>query len=473
MDVRELPFDQYQRYRLVGDLLDSLRPNPGTRFAILDVGGRTALLRHFLGADDVTLVDVERSDERGLVLGSGAALPFADDAFDVVCAFDTLEHVPPDLRTPFVRECHRVARRWVLIAGPFASPRVDEAEELLARFLREKLGIRHRYLEEHRANGLPDRVAVAAELERLGSRTTAIGHGQIDRWLALMAVAMYMDDDPALRALLRDVNRFYNETLYASDHAEPVYRHVVCAALGDARLPSADEVLEPVAAGPTAGHTLSELGFELMAFDSERKAWRAERETYRQAIAELETDLAEHAKTVGAQRTELAGLREQAADQRARLERDLNEHKRVLDAAKVHSTALEDSLAEVREDRDRSRAAVETMAADLDQHRRVLAELRTELEAVLADREAVRSDAEQQRASVLADRDAHRERAEALEGERVRLQHELAAASGDLAALREELVRVHEALHGRFANLKRALAPRHSRPAPPDDPGPV
>ena len=103
-DPLDLPFDQYQRYRLIADLLE-LWPRKGRArpLRVLDVGGRTALLRPFLPGAEITLVDVEASQESGLVLGTGSALPFQDGAFDVVCAFDTLEHVPPAGRSDFVR----------------------------------------------------------------------------------------------------------------------------------------------------------------------------------------------------------------------------------------------------------------------------------------------------------------------------------------------------------------------------------
>ena len=64
-DVRDLPFDQYQRYELVRALLESVRAD-GERFRILDVGGRTALLREFLPLDQVELVDVVPSAVEGL-----------------------------------------------------------------------------------------------------------------------------------------------------------------------------------------------------------------------------------------------------------------------------------------------------------------------------------------------------------------------------------------------------------------------
>ena len=67
-DLLELPFDQYQRYRLVADILKEVRPK-GRRLSILDVGGRTALLRQFLPKDDVTAVDLESAAAR--VKGEG------------------------------------------------------------------------------------------------------------------------------------------------------------------------------------------------------------------------------------------------------------------------------------------------------------------------------------------------------------------------------------------------------------------
>ncbi|MCA9002586.1 MAG: class I SAM-dependent methyltransferase, partial [Planctomycetes bacterium] len=129
IDIHALPFDQFQRYRLVADLVEQALGSKRGR--VLDVGGRTELLQAFLKSHDIFLVDVEASDAKGLILGSGAALPFADDSFDAVCAFDTLEHVPVALRDDFVRECARVCRGYVFLAGPYDDPDVARSEELL------------------------------------------------------------------------------------------------------------------------------------------------------------------------------------------------------------------------------------------------------------------------------------------------------------------------------------------------------
>ena len=244
-DVLRLPFDQYQRYRLVADLLRRLRGD-GPPLEVLDVGGRTALLRTFLGDDRIRLVDVEPSDVReGIVLGDGARLPFADASFDVVCSFDTLEHVPPAYRDAFLDEALRVSRKWAVVAAPFDQPGVAQAETLLQRFLADKLGIRHRYLEEHHENGLPNLAATRERFAAGGREVAVYGQGNLHRWLFMICVSMVLDEDPALRDLAGDVFAFYNERLYPSDAEEPVYRHVVVAAREGVELPDFGDVFPP------------------------------------------------------------------------------------------------------------------------------------------------------------------------------------------------------------------------------------
>ena len=179
-----LPFDQLQRYRLVAEIVQQVRGQDEV-LDVLDVGGRTGLLRQFLPGDRIAAVDPEPPPPEAptprLVLGTGSALPFADDAFDLVCAFDTLEHVPPDQRQAFVSECVRVARRWVVLAGPYTAPAVDAAEQELARFLREELEFDHRYLREHLENGLPERALTEQWLREGGARWS---HSPTRTWSA-------------------------------------------------------------------------------------------------------------------------------------------------------------------------------------------------------------------------------------------------------------------------------------------------
>ncbi len=489
-----LPFDQYQRYRLVSDLLDRLRGDRPLR--VLDVGGRTALLRRFLDRDEVSLVDVEPSDESGLVLGSGAALPFRDDAFDVVAAFDTLEHVPPELRRDFVAECVRVARGWVVLAGPYEAPRVVRAEELLQEFLRDKLRTRHRYLEEHRHNGLPDRAAVERQFEELGARVRSFGHANLDRWLVLMCVSLYLDDDPALREMAAGLHEFYNRELYASDHAEPVYRHFVVAALGGAALPEqADLYARPVAPEgslPALGEVLR----ALEAFDVERDAWREERDKLRRAVAELEEDLAGHAESLEELEAESSKKDAGLAELRAELDERRREQEQVVAELEADLASHRASLADLTRDLETARAdhasATAALEADLAEHRRTLDAVRAEGDELRAAHEAALERAAQERAAfeeTLAARDAEvaagrahseqllaeleRTRAEAGEIERALVAANESAAGldatlqerlADLDAAHRELERLaaverdlRAELRNRWHNLKRAL----------------
>lgn len=54
-------------------------------------------------------------------LGSATALPFADGAYDLVCAFQMLEHMPYEQTLKAFEEMVRVARRNVVISLPDAA----------------------------------------------------------------------------------------------------------------------------------------------------------------------------------------------------------------------------------------------------------------------------------------------------------------------------------------------------------------
>jgi hypothetical protein len=476
-DPLELPFDQYQRYRVVADLVPSLREG-SQPLTILDVGGRTANLRAFLPEDRVYIVDVEPSDEPGLVLGDGGRLPYRDKCVDVVAAFDTLEHVPPAHRAAFVAECARVARKWVVLAGPYAAPAVDESERLLQRFLRDKLGVEHRYLDEHRHNGLPDLARSRAGLEAAGMRTAAIGHGNLERWLPLMCLSLYLDHEPELRELAKAVFRFYNGELYASDHAEPVYRHALIGAAVGAPLPTAVPGLAaPRAPAGTLGRFDEVIG-ELAGFDRARAVWSVERERLWEMARTLEQDLAGHRDTLTAERE----LRADASKSARALERELAEHRVVLDTTRTELAQsqsgaermrahLDGELALVRaaltaaerareEDRslrarlenDAARALAEATAlrADLKGHQDVLATERAELAAtrtVLA--------AQQERARGLeALLDGARRETAAREAELVKRQGLLDRREVELAGLRATIAALESDLAGHRESLR-------------------
>jgi SAM-dependent methyltransferase len=101
---------------------------PATASSILDVGcgsGATLQGAYELGVRDLHGIDINRHaiemarsrlaslpgvDTSKIVHGSADALPFADEMMDVVTAFETIEHVPAELRVAVIREIWRVLR---------------------------------------------------------------------------------------------------------------------------------------------------------------------------------------------------------------------------------------------------------------------------------------------------------------------------------------------------------------------------
>lgn len=83
----------------------------------------------------------ERGFEKGVV-GSGYALPYADAAFDLVCMFDAIEHIPDDQRV--MREVARITRPGgrVLVSVPayqFLYANNDRVAQHQRRYTRPRL----------------------------------------------------------------------------------------------------------------------------------------------------------------------------------------------------------------------------------------------------------------------------------------------------------------------------------------------
>lgn len=361
-DPLDLPFDQYQRYRLIARVAERLRCG-GERLRVLDVGGRTGALARFLPRDELVVVDVERGPSRALVLGSGDALPLRSASFDLVVSADTLEHVPGARRDAFVREACRVARRWVVLAGPYQDARVDEAEELLAGFVAEKLHMTHRYLAEHRALGLPDRARVERLCADAGARSVrSYGHGDLRRWLGLMCVGLLLNEGAGLTLSARRMHRFYNEQLFEADVSRDVYRHAVVAAFDERSLPRLGDLFNEEGTDPDAGPTLAALALdfdrerlaalaERAGFSEELARFRVQRKEFELVRAELEARAAHEVGVVAAQQVGLTDLRAELArtclDARA-LEAELRAAQAAAEACNERLVAADRELGRLR-----------------------------------------------------------------------------------------------------------------------------
>jgi len=233
-ELVELPFDQYQRYRTVGEIVEILKREAGMEspLRVLDVGGYNPtpgfpplLIAEFLPGDITYVLDTVECKEPDYIQGDGIRLPFADEAFDVVISCDTLEHVVPEHRPAFIGELLRATRHFVILTAPFDKEETRLAERIFSEYV-IRLGWVHGALTEHLVHGLPDREKVCALLNREGLAFISFPSGYLYNWLLMMIIKHHVLSLPDSAALHTMIDRLYNIAFAAGDQRAPAYREV-------------------------------------------------------------------------------------------------------------------------------------------------------------------------------------------------------------------------------------------------------
>lgn len=224
-NMLELPFDQYQRYKVAADIVAGLKVKPSSR--ILEVGGAPGPIEAFLADHEVIVTDLNGKKPGRYAIADGSRLPFPDESFDVVISLDTLEHVPPGRRSDFCSELRRVTKDLVVLSAPFADPQVELAEEALNSFVRARFGD-FPTLDEHSEHGLPDLGFATEALGSDGFSVDVLPSGYLPRWL----LGMLFHHELLASGLpeLPQIHAFYNATVSELDNRAPSYRKVIVAA---------------------------------------------------------------------------------------------------------------------------------------------------------------------------------------------------------------------------------------------------
>jgi ubiquinone/menaquinone biosynthesis C-methylase UbiE len=107
------------RWNSVWHQLDEVaRLNPKN---VLEIGPGPGVFKNMASLLEISVETLDLDPElKPNYVGSATALPFPDNAYDVVCAFQVLEHLPYEMSLHAFKEMARVSRRNVVISLPNA-----------------------------------------------------------------------------------------------------------------------------------------------------------------------------------------------------------------------------------------------------------------------------------------------------------------------------------------------------------------
>lgn len=296
-----------------------------------------------------TGIDIDAGEKTGsnpdrFVNGNGGALPFRPGSFDIALTVDTFEHVPPPSRDAFLEEMNRVARKSVILASPFKSSPVEEAEDMLAEFWRASPEASSPHLAEHRRFGLPSLEETLGWFRKKGWSVTTLPNGYLRRWLLMMILSGIIRTEKSLKDFTASVNALYNRTYYRLDNREPSYRtFLVCyrgafpssgiSEQGGGRIPAGrgggalDDDLE----------ILLNAGYISVLLEIMRLARLREKD---ETIEHLEKILAEKTRAEVNTRKEMNGLKSQIAN----LDESIRQHQAALKRADLFRRKIERSF---------------------------------------------------------------------------------------------------------------------------------
>lgn len=230
------PFEIYQQYKVVVEILQFLRQElKQERLTILLVGGVSAedntqadhVVRGFLPADEVVVVDPYCDNAGGRDIQALTQLPLKSEAFDVSIILDSLVNYGEHERKPLVDEILRTAKHIAIIGSPFNSSATRLCEQFLHEYGYATFGQNLPVIRRHTQVGLPELSDVLKLLHARQLDYKDFPSSEINLWLSLNLFKLYLQGLPNSKVLCQMVDRYYNENFYLNDHRSPSYRQFI------------------------------------------------------------------------------------------------------------------------------------------------------------------------------------------------------------------------------------------------------
>ena len=229
------PFDQYQRYRIVAEIIQIIKTQTGKKhLKILDVGGYFKNsqgqdefpIKDFLPDENIFVLDIADCLLPRYTKGDATHMPFPPNTFDVVNCQDVLEHIPAKTRATFLDSLLETTKAFTILGAPFSTENSALAEKILFEFIIKTLKGKHKELEEHISFGLPEQKDVESILSKKKVQYKEFPSGYLNNWLLMMVIKHYVLSLPDSEKLSTQIDRFYNVNFFEFDQRHPAYRHM-------------------------------------------------------------------------------------------------------------------------------------------------------------------------------------------------------------------------------------------------------
>lgn len=241
--IFSLPFDQYQRYKVVSDVINKFR-NGEEKFKILDVGaGFEENLKKFLPSDEIYCLDKEYPPEfsrKGRFIPGDIFEKKFDEKYDFVVTIDVYEHIPSKNRKKFIDILIPLSKIATIIAAPFNQDEVWKCEYFANEVYKTSHGRDYIWLKEHIENGLPSLTDTQNLIKDSHFNPVIIPNGFLPRWFEMICIFLLTEGQEEFQPMIRTLYEFYNQNYYQYDNRNPAYRQTIIILKGNWKIDFSD-----------------------------------------------------------------------------------------------------------------------------------------------------------------------------------------------------------------------------------------